>query len=310
MSIRGRVVAYFGLFCALLVCSTKVYIDYFDLQGSAATPITATAHHIHLPSNEGGINNTRLFISSVNITEYHAKKQTWLSVFLKHQASLSQHNQISSRNNTLQTLPTIVIQLSGGLGNRLSKIAHGFSIALWLYYEYDIVPRIVMRHEDRGHKWQAVAEQMQQCFVHLRQWDFEEGNKDESIISALQQQTREASLYEDYDIQGINSQDVNRIEMAISDYAHLVKVHQRTIKSSISISNNTVPLPMLLSDRLSMYDLFVDRFIDEIRKLFEFDRQACCNNLPEQDETVLVSYVIHESAFVYVRALCIFTYSL
>jgi hypothetical protein len=220
-------------------------------------------------NNDTNENDNRTAFLNITYAQYKAKQSTWYDALL----------QAQTRNITRQH-PTIMIHLNGGMGNNLSKLAHGLSVALWMYYQYDVMPRIVLRHQDNG-KWRAAAKDVRQCFPLLRDWDFEEGHSESMALRRAETQ----QYIQPYNLQGVNTNDPTQVASAIHNYMRLI--------SEGDWRNSNMSAPLLITDRLSWFDLFVDRFITEIRQLFLFDRPSCCQHVPEPDETVLVSFTEH-----------------
>jgi hypothetical protein len=87
----------------------------------------------------------------------------------------------SSRQGPLGSLTnplTIVLHVSGEMGNNLSKLAYGFSIQWMLMEEHNISTDILVRHQAAS-KWLKAAENVQRCFPATRAWSFEAANTDE-----------------------------------------------------------------------------------------------------------------------------------
>jgi len=52
------------------------------------------------------------------------------------------------------------------------------------------------------------------------------------------------------------------------------------------------PLPPVLIESHSLNaQMFIDRYYDLVRKIFIFDDDACCKEIPDPDESIFVSFI-------------------
>jgi hypothetical protein len=176
---------------------------------------------------------------------------------------------------------TIVVQLSGEMGNQLSRIAHGHALFLWLKRDFGIDATIVLRHQEKP-KWLTARDNVQKCFPATRSYDFSAANTLE-----FENRSRQQSAWLGSSLEGINNpESVANVSRALQLFAQF----NRTEVQQRSSSNSSISLPFLYSDLLVMGDLFMDRFYNDYRELFRFD-PACCQHRPESDESVFVSVV-------------------
>jgi hypothetical protein len=179
---------------------------------------------------------------------------------------------------------TIVVQLSGEMGNQLSKIAHGHALSLWLKREFRVDATIVLRHQDKP-KWISARENVQKCFPATRSYDFSAANTLE-----FEDRSRQQSALLGSSLDAINNpESLGNVSRALQLFVHFdrAEVHEQHSISN-SMGNSNISLPFLYSDLLVMDDLFMDRFYDDYRELFRFD-PACCQHRPEPDESIFVS---------------------
>jgi hypothetical protein len=199
---------------------------------------------------------------------------------------------------------TIVVQLSGEMGNQLSKIAHGHALFLWLKREFGLEATVILRHQEKP-KWLSARENVQKCFPATRSYDFSAANTLE-----FQNRSRQQSAWLGSSLDSINNpESVANVSRALQLFAQF---NRSGVHEQHSSSNSNISLPFLYSDLLVMDDLFMDRFYDDYRELFRFD-PACCQHRPEPDESVFVSVVRQTTSsipwcFAHYVVRCVFVY--
>ena len=162
------------------------------------------------------------------------------------------------------------------MANNLGKLAHAYGLQFWLQREYNLNTTMVIRHQE-VRKWKRGAAALQKCFPITRDWDFSAGNVPE-VDAALAEQ-RAWVLGKQLD--EVNNRDLDEVQQALQTFVELQR-HERARPP-----NTTVSFPFLYSDQLKC-DSYVDRYYDDLRRLFAFD-PACCKLKPEPDEVVFVS---------------------
>jgi hypothetical protein len=213
---------------------------------------------------------------------------------------------------------SIVCQLSGEFGNNIGKFVHAYVLwrkltqaratptrhqsfqrsnttdnknATTLPFNY----RIILRHQLRG-KWVRGRDDARLCFPSsLGRFDFELGNGPD-FDARLAQQTQRQWMEQ---FQGVNI-DPKHVQGALDNFTRITTA-QRLIdganfarlknKSNSSI-HSLVSLPFLLSSTMAgppNFAEFVDDYYHGIRRLLQFDEQACCALKPDPDESVFVS---------------------
>jgi hypothetical protein len=197
---------------------------------------------------------------------------------------------------------TIVVQLSGEMGNQLSKIAHGHALFLWLKREFGLDATIVLRHQERP-KWLRARESVQKCFPATRSYDFSAANTLE-----FENRYKQQSAWLGSSLDAINNpESVANVSRALQLFAQF---NRSEVHEQHSSSNSNISLPFLYSNRMVMLDLFMDRFYNDYRELFRFD-PACCQHRPEPDESVFVSVVRETTSsipwcFAHIVVRCVF----
>ena len=197
---------------------------------------------------------------------------------------------IGTNQHTLPPLGTeenpvsLVIQLSGEMGNQLSKLAWGYGIKWWLEEDYKISTKVILRHQDHS-KWIRAAGSTKKCFTKLRAMDFEEGNTEEFNIIKEQQAA------------WVGEKKNGMLCPRASEYQMKHWLHEtlETVKEAIESPDRPAPpeksnftLPFLYTDVFGNFGDVNDRYFERLKDLFEFDfdNPDCCITRPEPDEVV------------------------
>jgi len=178
-----------------------------------------------------------------------------------------------SRTNAMTV--TIIVQLSGELGNHLSKLAAALGVAMSLQSRYQIRSNLVLRHQDRTNKWQHAVQDLQQCFPATRRLNVSEAQDFTGVTH------RSAHLMPEI-FRGINSDDAETVDAALQAVA-------MAAYNNISSNNNDTHSITLYSNHLSLWDVYVHRYYQQLRQFFAFDENNhnCCHLRPHPHETVL-----------------------
>lgn len=186
---------------------------------------------------------------------------------------------------------TIVVQLSGEMGNHLHKIAFGRMLQIRLLEKYAIRTKLVMRHQDRGGKWVRAGRDTIQCFPNLRHYDLSLGNSPEFQTRAYQQRMwlgpQNASRL---NLPHLASNDLTND--SLSYFAELVRQSEKnsTVENfELGRANRTISLPFLYVNAFADFS-HIDDHYEEYRHLFSLDHAACCRQTAQPDETVFVSF--------------------
>jgi len=155
---------------------------------------------------------------------------------------------------------TIVVQLSGELGNHLSKLAAGVGVALELQRQYNITAvNLKLRHQPRTTKWIPAVGDLHRCFPHTAAWNASEAQE---WFDPKQQH----SAHND----GINSDEAPTVDAAIRAIAE-------EVYNNSSDTATTPPPPLVLySNHLTLWDTYTDRYHAQFRQLFAFADDQCC----------------------------------
>ena len=176
----------------------------------------------------------------------------------------------------------IVIQLSGELGNQLSKFAYGYGIKWMLEADYNITTKVILRHQDSP-KWLVAWKSIKSCFPKLRHMDFAEGNTQE-FQDRLKEQKRWLG-------DGVFTLKRCQRETCIREQLDkFVNILNNASNPPPEIPvNANITIPFLYPDTMGMLDYINDRYCDRFKSdLFEFDldNPNCCDPKAELDETV------------------------
>ena len=270
------------------------------------------------------------------ITDQQRATKT-MSSFLSHGSSQQHHlrqknshrgQQLQQQQQQKDQLKTeqkhydasIVIQLTGEMGNNLNKIAYGYGLQLLAERRYNITTNLVMRHQEEHPKWRLAVQNLQQCFPNLKEFDYSAGNTVEFREKQLQQ-----TLYYNADI-GVevdNDADMNSAvgqyllnipnsnevttNVALEKFSKIVKKQQTILNKNIESEgfdpelvqllkqqqqgdksnpiNTTIRLPFIYANHM-VDDYMKDILFDEYHTFFNFDNEACCNILPDENEIV------------------------
>ena len=179
---------------------------------------------------------------------------------------------------------SLVIQLSGEMGNQLSKIAWGYGMKWWLEEDYNISTKIFLRHQDHG-KWVGAAASIKRCFTKLRVMEFEEGNLMEFDAIREQQNTwvgkeKQALLCP----RGGEFETKEWITKSLQTLKEAIEAPDRPTPPV----NSNFTLPFLYTDIFGNIGDVNDRYFERLKHLYQFetDNPICCNTKADPDETV------------------------
>ena len=186
---------------------------------------------------------------------------------------------------------TIVVQLSGEMGNNLHKLAFAKALQWMAYDSFQIHLNLVLRHQDHP-KWLSTKGHLQKCFVSLRRFNFKAGNGPEYTERQLEQ-----TLWLGQRSGG--GEEKKGLEISGNEESNMIAVLQqlkRTLDTASAPPNQdhndhddsscTIYLPFLVADQMVSWDI-LDRYRERLVDWFAFDDQACCpSDLPQKDESV------------------------
>lgn len=178
---------------------------------------------------------------------------------------------------------TIVIHLSGEMGNQVSKITYGYSLKWTLEEEHNITTEILLQHQALS-KWRKAAMNVQRCFPVTQPWSFEAANTDEFEIRKQQQQQWMEGAYDNFHFK----YPCEHEECILEKLAFVVKnVHNRSGIPEIE-DNYNISLPYISSDEYATISYFNNKYYRRIKEFFYFDvdNPECCLERAEPDESV------------------------
>jgi hypothetical protein len=179
---------------------------------------------------------------------------------------------------------TIIIYVTGEMGNFLSKIAYGYSVSWILQEEYNITTKIIIRHQSNG-KWSQASKNVQACFPSTRYWSFSEGNTDEYELRNKQQQRWLKSNDQIFTIKkGCIQEHCIRSKLKLITNSLLNTSDLPVIEDNYNIS-----LPFIMIDDFATVSYFNDKYASRIAKLFwyDVDNPKCCGVRADADESVI-----------------------
>jgi hypothetical protein len=275
-----------------------------DGHDSSMTTHTFPTMHSHAASLDNS-NDTK--INSINNhigKAYHQKKTTGTS---QEQDPIRSSNPKSSKTsldrspivlskNSSEFNATIVVQLSGMMGNIIGKIAHGYGLK-WRLKEDHGMRSDLWLHQNRD-KWQLRARKsLQKCFQFASGLEFEhDGNREECNAKM----TLQESWFGKNPYGGIISSDES-VSLALEEFINDTQIPRvgttRTSNATIaSGTNDTISLPFLHSNFMVHIEFdkgsrsFIQRYYHKFREFFRFDFEepTCCNpqTRPDPDESV------------------------
>lgn len=196
---------------------------------------------------------------------------------------------------------TIVVYLSGEMGNHLSVIAKAYSTKLLALERYNIAAKLVFRHQLVS-KWTHAKRDLKKCFPKLATYDFSAANS--KAFDKLQRKQAKYLARGHWDPARLQLDSFldnkTSIESALSYWNQVLDspslFNVTAAAGEVSFPFLTVGAPFCPLDML-------DRYHDEIQSFFEFDRSKCCHALPSANETVFVSVVHMRAMFLLISLL-------
>jgi hypothetical protein len=190
---------------------------------------------------------------------------------------------------------TLVAHLRGEMGNNLGVLAHAYAIRLAIERTYPRISIHLVGQHQRNEKWKSTAQNLQTCFPSLRDFQFEGGRWDSEHRIRRKQQSSWLQLGAKKSDSPDNRLDVDescpRLGLCWRETVEFLQIlldqqiENPGLKGIQEPHNATVSLPFLSSRSISILDVLVEEYYDEIRKWLTLDA-ACCKERPEQDEVV------------------------
>ncbi len=190
---------------------------------------------------------------------------------------------------------SIIVELSGELGNHLNHIAHGRILQIMLLRDYNIVTHLVLRRNSNDEKYRRTQRQLTKCFTKLRQLEFHQPQSSaltsQKTLDRIQATLLGKDLADALHLYGGTS--INMTQQSIQVLASQVKKQHVFAMRNETMAAKGVSFPFLRTNAMINRDM-MDKFYDELREFFDFDEEACCamEDLPDPNVTVFVSHEI------------------
>lgn len=205
-------------------------------------------------------------------------------------------NSTKHKNNT--NTVTIVVQLSGELGNNLNKIGNGFCIQHHIERELGIHTEIKLRAQDHP-KWKHAMEWVKAAFPHTRTLDFREMNTPAFDEAQSMQMAWIDGLVEENQLNVTNITNIHMMNdastmdmVSLDNLLNLVNQTWRLSQSQKGNGSTAAAATSILStphvySTAFISDYCLDIIYDDLRNFFALDENANCKTRPYPNETVL-----------------------
>lgn len=178
---------------------------------------------------------------------------------------------------------TIVVQLSGEMGNNLHKLA--FAKALqWMGEDlHGIRLNLVLRHQDHS-KWLSAKKNLQECFPSLRELNFKAGNGPHYTERLLEQKLLLGG--EDSNTLEVQGSSESNMTSVLHHLNHILQTKRIQQSSSTSSSVDTIHVPFILANQMVGWHT-LDKYREKLIDWLVFDDDTCCpSDLPHPEESV------------------------
>lgn len=168
---------------------------------------------------------------------------------------------------------TIVLQLSGEMGNNLGKFAYGYGLQLLLQEEFQLNTELWLRHQIGVTKWKRARSSLQRCFPLFQNMDFEKANTEEFLdAKAIKDEWLGPDVHSK-----IMSGKPKEVSLELKKF---VELFTSDSQPNGTYSNSSISMPFLYADRMVGYDHWLERYYEKYRELFRFDydnQPTCCH---------------------------------
>eukprot|EP00977_Amphora_coffeiformis_P002736 scaffold521_cov167-Amphora_coffeaeformis.AAC.27 len=176
---------------------------------------------------------------------------------------------------------SILVQLSGEMGNNLQKIGHGICLQEWLREEFNARSTIYLRHQTHP-KWIKGFRPLNACFAWTRKFDFSAGNTP-SIDRLLSNPPEWWN-----NMMKVNSDDATLVHKGLQFTVDAWRqgIYSNTAMPAVLLDGTNLTVPFLYANIFVGRHVCMDRYYDIIRSCLRFDSEKCCGQKPEPNETV------------------------
>eukprot|EP00980_Cylindrotheca_fusiformis_P020435 scaffold7489_cov96-Cylindrotheca_fusiformis.AAC.2 len=198
---------------------------------------------------------------------------------------------LSPKSRQRNQAVSVVVQLSGEMGNNVLKMANGLCIKHLIEEKLGLRADFILRAQENP-KWKRARDSMKQIFPKTRRLTFRKGNAKE-FERAQKQQLKWLEL--------LNS--TKKLDLANIEYPAVLGMQngcetERCYHDLMQLLNQTwymdppanqsgakFSIPHVYANTMSVTYCF-DLMYDELRAFFEVDRKSICKKAPEPDENV------------------------
>jgi hypothetical protein len=159
----------------------------------------------------------------------------------------------------------------------LNTLARGFGIQMLAKREFDFDTNLVMKQQlnDRGRETDTARKSKD---------NFLEGNTPEYKRARNTQQSNWTVVNTTL-LRMVDGPTLNEVKRALD---HVKDLSQQPSNPQVNNRHNHRMMLPIVESR-STRELFVDEYYDEIRHWLAFDDKACCQQVPDPDESVFVN---------------------
>jgi hypothetical protein len=218
-----------------------------------------------------------------------------LSLSVRPQSSPSQESPVpNSQSQNDRRMLTLLVPLSGELGNHLHWISTAFRIKWYLERRLPLDIQIVGEHQDHP-KWKNAHEDIVSCFVNLKDFVFDAGRHNDEFRRIRTKQQEFVQNYPgEFSISSTGTDCQSLFECA-ERRAEIVMERWRRFSDHengegggnlTTVTGSNFSLPFLVLHEMD--GPVIDHDTEPIRSLFQFDfaSPVCCALLPEPNELI------------------------
>ena len=180
---------------------------------------------------------------------------------------------------------SILVELTGELGNHLHHLAHG-RVLQNIAGTFGIPTRLVLRRQSNAEKYKQTQKHLQKCFPNLRNFTFHhDTSKVTSQTSTSGNMTQ--MFHSRLRLHGGSNYSVTH--RAVDALHQILQLEQQVATASDSqYPKLGLSTPFLHTSSMLSREL-MNLYYDDFREFFAFDDSACCSDVPGPNEAVFVS---------------------